>query len=201
MPDAFKNYQKLRGNFQENHDYRIIKSYRNDRILIFTPHGGGIERGTSELVRAIAGDNLPYYLFEGLMPTPRENQKMHITSTNFDEPRCLEMVRKYQTTLAIHGCEGKKPIIYAGGRDIDILNILIETLKEKGYPIEEGTGRYTGTCQSNICNCTATEKGIQMEFSNGMRRLLFDQWKTRKGRKSTTNCFDKLVSDIRYVIT
>src|SRR6266508_2777609 len=101
----------------KNIDYRVTIINRGGSIVIFTPHGGGIERGISELVNAIAGNNLSYYLFEGLMCKAKDSHKMHIKSTKYDEFRSLEMVRKFETALAIHGCDDKKPIIYVGGKD------------------------------------------------------------------------------------
>lgn len=194
------HFQDIKENYREEENYRIRAVNRDGRILILGPHGGGIERGTSELVRAIAGDNLSYYLFEALMPTARESQKLHITSTQFDEPRCLELIRAFQTSLAIHGCIGKRPMIFVGGRNDDLKKILVTGLEQKGYPVQIGTGKYAGSCPSNICNRTNTGKGVQLELSNGLRRTLFKDWRTRRSRKSTTALFARLTADIRDLL-
>jgi phage replication-related protein YjqB (UPF0714/DUF867 family) len=52
----------------------------------------------------------------------------------------------------------------------------------------------------NICNRTSSGKGVQLELSNGLRRSLFDDWRTRQGRKTTTSLFAKLASDIRDIL-
>lgn len=200
MPDAFQNFLKLQEVFQANLDYRIESVNRGGRIIILAPHGGGIERGTSELVRAIASEDLSYYLFEGLMHYARESKKMHITSTSFDEPRCLEMLRSFETSIAIHGCTGKEPFICVGGKNTDLCNILVDSLKGKGYCLREDSWQYAGTDNMNICNRTANGSGVQLEFSTGFRRLLFVTWENRKGRRSTTEYFQQFVSCVRKII-
>jgi phage replication-related protein YjqB (UPF0714/DUF867 family) len=200
MKDKHLCFADIEANYREEKNYRISAVNRDGKILILGPHGGGIERGSSELVSAIAGDNLSFYLFEALMPTATESQKLHITSTRFDEPRCLELIRKSQSCLAIHGCVGIKPMIFVGGRDVDLKSILITGLSQKGYPVQLGTGKYAGCYPSNICNRTITGKGEQLELSNGLRSILFNDWRTRKSRKSTTALFARLTADIRDLL-
>jgi len=134
------------------------------------------------------------------MRIAKDSQALHITSTRFDEPRCLNLIRRYPKALAIHGCCGKEPMIFVGGKDNTLKNALIIELSAKGYPIQLGTGKYAGSCSANICNRTSTCQGVQLELSNGLRRLLFDDWKNRKGRKITTDLFARMASDIRDVI-
>ncbi len=191
------NYQGLKNHYQHGIDYKIRAVNRGGAVLILAPHGGGIERGTSELTRAIAGEDLSFYIFEGLMPTARESLKMHITSTRFDEPKCLGLIIGFQTSLAIHGCCGREPMIYIGGRDRNIRDELIIRLAAKGYPVQTGIGKYAGSFLANICNRTSSRKGVQFELSNGFRYLLFDDWSNCKGRKTTTELFRRFVFDIR----
>jgi phage replication-related protein YjqB (UPF0714/DUF867 family) len=58
------------------------------RIAIIAPHGGGIEPGSSTIARAIAGEDINMYLFEGIK-VAKGNAIVHIASHHFDEPRCL----------------------------------------------------------------------------------------------------------------
>ena len=200
MGDIFLSYSELKAKYRNDIDYLIQKYDRGGRILILAPHGGGIERGTSELAKAIAGDELSLYLFEGLMPLAHQSKDLHITSARFDEPECLELTRGFQTSLAIHGCIGKEPMIYVGGKDCDLKDKLISGLSAKGRPVKIGTGSFAGTLPTNICNCTQSGRGVQLEFSNGLRRLLFEDWQNRNGRKHTTELFSKLVAEIRTAI-
>jgi phage replication-related protein YjqB (UPF0714/DUF867 family) len=198
--DRFAYFADLDTQFTEGDHFCRTARDRGGTILILAPHGGGIERGTSELARSIAGDNLSLYLFEGLMPTARQSQALHITSTKFDEPKCLKLISKFQKALAIHGCGGREPMIYVGGKDDDLKNALVSKLSARGHPIQLGTGRFAGIFSTNICNQTSSGKGVQLELSNGLRRSLFDDWRTRKGRKTTTSLFAELASDIRDVL-
>lgn len=198
--DRFTNFSKLERYFEEDVDFRRITIDRGGRFLILAPHAGGIERGTSELARAIAGNNLSLYLFEGLMPKRSENWKLHITSTRFDEPGCFELIKRYRASLAIHGCVGRKPMIYVGGRDSALKESMIAELDGKGYPVKPASRKYAGVFATNICNRTSTGRGVQLELSIGLRRLLFAEWKNRKGRRTTTELFARITRDIREAI-
>jgi phage replication-related protein YjqB (UPF0714/DUF867 family) len=200
MDDAFAQFSHLENHFTEGVHFRRVIYNREGKILILALHGGGIERGTSEVARAIAGDNLSLYLFEGLMRTAKESKVLHITSTHFDEPDCLNLIGKFQKALAIHGYNGKESMIYVGGRDNELKDILIAALNESGFPVRAAIRRYAGDRPTNICNRTGSGKGVQLELSKGLRRTLFEDWRTRKGRKTTTALFSKLVTLIRSVI-
>jgi phage replication-related protein YjqB (UPF0714/DUF867 family) len=178
--------------------YRIVSENNGGRIIILAPHGGKIEPGTSEIVRAIAGNDLSYYLFEGCLPT--KNQDLHITSTNFDEPECLALIKQFETCLAIHGCRGNAPKIYVGGSDSQMKEFLIAELRHKDYPAQIGTGNYKGGSRENISNRTVSGKGIQLELSTEFRHRLFFDWKNPTGRKNITELFTRFVSEIRELI-
>jgi phage replication-related protein YjqB (UPF0714/DUF867 family) len=200
MSHVFNNFANLSAHYKNGVDFGIQHENRAGEMLILAPHGGGIERGTSELAIAIAGNNLSLYLFEGLLPKARQSHRLHITSTRFDEPICCEAINKFSTSMAIHGCNGPNPLIYVGGRDEDLKNRLLETLGERGYSVKIGTGAYAGSSKSNICNRTFAGRGVQLELSNGFRRLLFDSWQTRRGRNLKTALFDRFVKDIRRIL-
>jgi phage replication-related protein YjqB (UPF0714/DUF867 family) len=201
MIDQFRSFTEIQKQFRENRDYRIETAQRGSSILILTPHGGGIERGTSELVRAIADHSFSYYIFEGVMSLARDSQKMHLTSTRFDEPRLLAMIHTFQTALAIHGCVGAEQVIYIGGKDTGLGARLSAILRRKGYDVGPENEQYSGTAAANICNRTATGMGVQIELTQAFRSQLFARWETREGRKVTTPFFKKFVSDIREILT
>lgn len=198
--DKFARFVDLEDNYTEGKHFRVGLIDRGGTILILAPHGGRIERGTSEIATSIAGDNLSLYLFEGWLPTARESKMLHITSTHFDEPRCIGLIGKFRTALTIHGCDVEGQVIYVGGKDNELKRALITELGEKGYPVQRGEGDYAATRSANICNRTSSGMGVQLELSRGLRRRLFADWSTRKGRKTTTALFARLVSDIRDVI-
>ena len=198
--DRFASFADLEKDFTEGQHFRVKPFDRGGTILILAPHGGGIERGTSEIATSIAGDNLSLYLFEGLLRTAHDSQELHITSTSFDEPRCLGLIRKFPKALAIHGCSNNGQAIYVGGKDDELKHTLIAELRTKGYQVRLGTGGLAGTDFANICNRTSSGKGVQLELSRGLRCMLFDNWQTHKSRKTTTALFTRLVSDIRDIL-
>ena len=200
MPDSFQNYAQLQTEYRNGRDFRICHADRGGELLILAPHGGGIEPGTSEIAVALAGDDLSYYLFEGLGQTGRDNRRLHLTSARFDEPQCLDLVTRYQTALAVHGYLNREPMIVIGGRDLELKARLMAELSARGWPVQIGTDGYAGTLRSNICNRTRSGKGVQLEFSDGLRKPLFADWQYRIGRKTTTDQFLQLVTAIRSVI-
>ncbi len=198
MDDKFNCFAELSRQYQIDRDFKISCRYKDGRIVIFTPHGGGIEGGTSELVTEIAGNDLSFYVFEGLLA--HANQDLHITSAKFDEPKCVGLLTKFQTAIAIHGCEGHEEMIYVGGKDIALMSTLVDRLKDKGYPIRSAAYPLSGSYYKNICNRTASGRGVQLELSSGFRHLLFENWANRKGREIKTKYFYALTEDIRTVV-
>jgi phage replication-related protein YjqB (UPF0714/DUF867 family) len=82
MVDKYANFQQLSAAERRGIDYRICAVCRDSRVAIIAPHGGKIERGTSDFARAIAGEDYNLYCFEGLRRRPLRD--LHITSAHFD---------------------------------------------------------------------------------------------------------------------
>ncbi|QYA04553.1 poly-gamma-glutamate hydrolase family protein [Rhizobium sp. B21/90] len=80
---------------------------------MIAPHGGKVERGTSELALAVAGTRLSYYLFEDLKP--KGNRDLHVTSSSFNETQALAVVessntcRQISPPVAIPVCSARPP--------------------------------------------------------------------------------------------
>src|SRR5919108_803365 len=110
--DRYKNFEDLSKNVKAEHFY-VYQQEGSSGLSVLAPHGGGIEPGTSEIAKGIAGTEHTLYCFEG--KKPKGNRVLHITSTNFDEPTALEIVKRSEKVLAIHGCSDKKEVIYLGG--------------------------------------------------------------------------------------
>jgi len=54
----------------EGADFSVCVQRRPESaVAILAPHGGGIEAGTSEIARAVAGSEFNLYLFEGIRPS------------------------------------------------------------------------------------------------------------------------------------
>ena len=60
---------------------------------------------------------------------------MHITSTNFDDPKLKEMTNRSQESISIHGFQGDKDIVYIGAR---IKNGAIhKKIRKEGFNVEK----------------------------------------------------------------
>jgi phage replication-related protein YjqB (UPF0714/DUF867 family) len=167
MADKYRNFQELRT--QEPDDaYRIIVRDNNCPTAIIAPHGGKIEPGTSQIAIAIAGDALSLYCFEGCKAA--NNSNLHITSTNFDEPRAIQIVSNCDYVLAIHGCAGDEGTIYLGGRDKILRDAIGEVLRSAGFNIGVHTNpALQGISPHNICNRGRRNCGVQLEVSRNLR--------------------------------
>ncbi|MFI6419017.1 poly-gamma-glutamate hydrolase family protein [Streptomyces sp. NPDC050842] len=105
-------------------DLKMSEKYAFQRTAILALHGGGIEKGTSELCLGIAGYSpgsapgedkgdpagppvLPtvhdYFMFEGLLSTG--NNALHVTSKNCDDHVALATVASHLNVLSLHGCK------------------------------------------------------------------------------------------------
>lgn len=195
----YQNFQQLGQNEKEGTDFRIRwRVGKSAQTVIVAPHGGGIEPGTSEIAEAIAGNDFSFYAFEGIKRN--ENRALHITSTRFDEPRCLELVTASQRVITIHGEGGDDPIVYVGGRDVQLRRRMSAALQKAGFVVRTPqSARLRGEDRNNLCNRGKSGKGVQLELSAGLRQRLFVSL-TRCGRRKKTACFDRFVSAIRSAL-
>jgi phage replication-related protein YjqB (UPF0714/DUF867 family) len=117
--DMYRNFTELSESEREDIDFRIhaVKREGSSSVIV-TPHGGAIEPGTSEVAKEVAKNDLSMAIFEGIKP--KDNRRLHITSTNFDEPRCVELVQESITVVAIHGEGSSELSVFLGGRDDEL---------------------------------------------------------------------------------
>lgn len=213
MTDRFQNYRELQGANLEGIDYRIETAIRSRNhesigqsaleraksIIILGVHAGGIEPGTSELARSIAGEDFSLYLFEGITGN---NKVLHITSTHFDEPRCTELVKNHHSSVSLHGFieSPSDPCVYVGGKDIGLKQQILSNLMNNGFSTEINTGKYAATAAGNICNRTSSGQGVQIEIAKGLRTQFFEDYSSRRGRENTTASFESFVKAIRNTL-
>jgi len=158
--------------FPSDGDYEIqFNISRNTNIKLFAPHGGCIEPCTGTLVMEIAGESFDYYVFHGMM---KKNcfQTLHVSSTQFDEPRCQQMARQALVAVAIHGCEAEKEFVEIGGANRKLVTSLRNHLIAQGFPTVFATKNRKGEDERNFINL-ARHKGLQLELSSGFRKSLF----------------------------
>lgn len=195
MPDKYRSYDQLASAEAEGVAYTVVTREQSADTVIVAPHGGNIEPGTTELALAIAGTEFSCYSFVGLKP--EKNSGLHITSTRFDEPRCLAMISRARRVITLHGERSQAQVLYTGGRDAQLIGQYEESLRAQGFEVaEHDNPLLQGTSARNICNQGTTGAGVQLELGRGLRAALF-QSLDEQGRLTTTNVFTELVSALR----
>jgi phage replication-related protein YjqB (UPF0714/DUF867 family) len=194
--DVYLNFADLSEAEREDIDFRIFAVKREgSNTVIVAPHGGAIEPGTSEVAKEIATNDLSLFIFEGIKP--KGNKSLHITSTNFDEPRCVELVKESDTVVAIHGEGSTELSVFLGGRDDELGAQLRKVLERNGYDVKtHGKPDLHGLAAENICNCGRNGVGVQLELSSGLRQTFF-QSLADKGRKKPTDEFVRFAAAVR----
>jgi phage replication-related protein YjqB (UPF0714/DUF867 family) len=196
--DKYGSYEELRRNEAKVH-FRVDLQEGSSGVAVIAPHGGGIEPGTSEIAKGVAGTEHTFYSFEGLKPSG--NRDLHIMSTKFDEPIGIETAQKAQRVVSIHGCANEEEIVHVGGLDNDLKNKIAACLSAAGFQVRESLeSALQGTSPDNICNRSKNRCGVQIEVSSGLRRLMFESL-SRKGRTRTKPTYRRFVSTLRGAIT
>src|SRR5215467_16384218 len=172
MVDKYVSYQALCRAEREDIDYRIRIVRRESPVAIIAPHGGWIEPETSLVAETIAGNVHSLYCFEGLRDRPHGD--LHITSTNFDEPQCVELVSTCDQVVAVHGMAGRNnQHVEVGGLDAVVRDAVCKELGDAGYAATVVTsGRLAARSALNICNRGARKAGVQLEITRGLRDAL-----------------------------
>ena len=197
MSDTYANFAALKS--AESPDaYSILVRDTGSRVVIAAPHGGGIEPGTSEVARSIAGSDLSYYVFEGRKAGG--NQVLHITSSSFDEPQCLALLAATPAVVTVHGERSDAPVVFVGGRHIDAVRQIHEVLEPQGFTVREHTSPdLQGRHPRNICNLGTGRAGLQLELSLGLRKLLFESL-SKAGRQKPTPMLDTFAGLVRRIL-
>jgi phage replication-related protein YjqB (UPF0714/DUF867 family) len=191
---------------------------RPARTIILAIHGGGIEKGTSELALGVAGfhpatlepagsDDLPlhdFWLFEGLMASG--NGDLHVTASHYDDPIATRLVEASDRCISLHGCTDKQARgkIQLGGLDEALKELVLEELSAAGIAAENAEdGVLDGNLPDNIGNKTRGGAGgcAQLEMGTALRASLYGT-DTRPQRKNTTTQeYWKLVAALRKAVS
>ena len=177
-------------------DFRIALGDGNiARCLLVAPHGGGIEPGTSEVLRAIADiGGWAWYEFAGFLRKGNK-EALHITSTQFDEPTLLALLPRTNFVLTFHGSsETRDQVVRVGGNweagRVTITAAINAATAEHGIAaldaVTNASGHLRGAESTNLTNRGLRAQGVQLEFSRGARNLLFppDCSREARGRRS-----------------
>jgi len=189
-----QNYLQLTSSLSQGSDYQRVIRNQESHVVILAPHGGGIEPGTAKIASGIAGEELSLYIFEGLRR--QNNRNLHIPSTKFDDPRCLDLVQCTPVAITVHGCGGQEPVVYLGGRNTGLRNSIHRHLGKSGFKVAFDDTHHAGVHPNNLCNRCKSQRGVQLEISIQMRKLFF---KTidRAGRTHPTDLFFRFTQAVR----
>lgn len=191
MPDRYPSFETLGREQVEGRDYMIQAANEGSAVLVMAPHGGGIEPGTTELARAVAGEQWGFYSFMGLKPA-RNFEELHITSARFDEPLALRMAAASLYTVTLHGCRELDGVVFLGGLDMELRELIREHLSAAGFPVSHNPA-YPGTGPANICNRNSRGRGVQIEVSLGLRRAMFPAFPRRNLKSARFAMFTRAV--------
>lgn len=157
-------------------DYTIKTTDIGSDTTILALHGGGIERGTSELVDALGGyGKYNTYAFEGLKAV--DNGSLYLKAVDFDEPTAVGLVQDSAYTLSVIGAAGDGEITYIGGQNKLLAELIKLHLITKGYQVQTLSvpDRIAGIMDSNIVNRNELFNGkyqlggVQITISKGLR--------------------------------
>ena len=147
-----------------------------------------------------AGTNLSFYTFEGIKS--EGNTDLHITSTNFDEPLCLSLIKTAEIVVTIHGEHSDEDGdgVFVGGLNTRLGQRVGAALKEAGFVVgKHKSPKLQGLETSNLCNRGKKKAGVQLELSQSVRKQMFASL-TRDGRTKTKPAFRRFVEALRSVI-
>ena len=165
-PFEFESFEDLKKKVPAN-NYIIEHTHRGSSVSIIAPHGGSIEQGTTELAKMMAASKYNYYSFIGI---DRPETDLHITSHKFNEPTCIELLKKSNVVVAIHGCPGDDEKVLIGGKDLKLKKKALKKFSKNGFKTAIRGHIYPGIHPDNVCNLG--KKGLQLEFTLGLRKNL-----------------------------
>ncbi|MFE5852021.1 poly-gamma-glutamate hydrolase family protein [Streptomyces sp. NPDC056500] len=174
MGDLYPDYASLAAARTEGVEYtRTAVSPAGATWASIAIHGGGIEAGSGEMAREVAGTTMRHYEFKGLLPSG--NQDLHITSSNFDEPMAVDIVDDSARTLSFHGYTGDEgiPITAIGGLDNEMVERVRDALVIRGFRVSDAPSEIAGDHPNNICNRNLRSAGVQLEMSRAQRAAFF----------------------------
>ena len=192
--DKYKSFEELSQNKNPEH-FQIRHRKGSSDLAVLAPHGGKIEKGTSEIADEIAGANHTFCNFSGQKRS--RNRDFHITSRNFDETTGVKAAEHSRKVITIHGWGRRAEAVCLGGLDDTLRKTIQRKLNEAGFPVVDPPRSLEGTDPNNICNRSKNKGGVQIEISEGLRRKMFEDYTTEDGRSQTTPAFKKFVFAVR----
>ena len=203
--DYYRSMTDLLHDTQEGKDWTKESTNRHSNVLIFAPHGGNIEKGTTELTKAIANKgNYDYYAFNGTRN--KNNSQLHVTSTNYNDPDLINRNYNKDISISVHGTgqsQGKNTVLI-GGRDEQLIQLISKELSTFKFNVQRSLGHLAGIDTNNVVNYNKKGQGVQLELTPDLRKSFFsngdDSSKARKDEKNWTSTMDHFAIAINNAI-
>lgn len=201
-----RSYREIQAKYVLGRDFRVeFGDNKIERCLLIAPHGGGIEPGTSELMRAVAElGGWAWYEFAGFLRQGNK-QALHISSTSFDEPTLAALLPQTPVVVSFHGAsESDEPVVYVGGkweRGREVISDCINAaFSDHGIRATGAPSTIGGLEPTNITNRGRQGEGVQLEFSRGARNLLFPPNAGREARGVRSKPLKPLATSIHNAL-
>ena len=158
---------------ESQHVAIVAKKHDRSQIAILALHAGAIEPMTGEIATAIAGCRHRLYCFVGRSPV--DNLRLHVTSTQFDEPKLRSILRGAKTALAIHGsADYARAVTLVGGTNGRLAERIGLALDRAGFSIAEAPQHLSARSPDNLVN-RVPFGGVQLEPTRRLRDELGHQ--------------------------
>lgn len=166
MPDFYGSVDEVLAH--ERRHVTILERHRGrSTVAVLAPHAGAIEPLTGELAQAIAGREHRLYCFIGNLPS--QNNRLHITSTRFDEPGLRQVLQHARVAVSLHGAAGDdEAVTLVGGANRRLAYRVGEALEAAGFTVIEASGPLAGADPRNLVN-RVPEGGVQLELTRKLR--------------------------------
>nr|WP_238420585.1 poly-gamma-glutamate hydrolase family protein [Streptomyces taklimakanensis] len=203
MADVYSSYADLAAHETEGVAYeRRQIPVSGSMWASIAIHGGGIEPGSGEVARAVAAGLMNHYEFAGILPS--DNYRLHVTSTNFDEPIAEGIVAASERTLSFHGYTGDgTPVTALGGLDTPRIEAIRASLTAAGFTVIDAPPEIAGVNPNNIANRNRISAGVQLELSRPQRAAFFpggDLSRSMRDSGQRTDLFYRYVEAIRQAM-
>jgi phage replication-related protein YjqB (UPF0714/DUF867 family) len=174
MADLYKNFAELSAAYTEGTDFTVKYEKKGSKFAVIAIHGGGIEVGSSELMYAIQAQRQSWSWYEFNARLASGNSVMHLTSTNFDDPRAIDIVENVDRVVSVHGASGTEPKTLIGGLDVLTKDLIQKELEARGFIVEQATSDsgIAGQEPTNIANRSRLG-GVQLELTTKQRAMFF----------------------------
>lgn len=171
LAQKISSYKELSAAKKEGIDFEVKTRSVPGNTLVMAIHGGKLEPGTTELTDAVAGKKYSFYSFTALTD---DYVGLHLTSTDFDEPRLAALSQVAEKCLSLHGLGDDEADFCVGGANVQKRKAYVSLLAQK-FPkwrsCELCCPPNSGTSKNNVVN-RCKQDGVQIEMGQSLRNEL-----------------------------